>query len=137
MSIRDDLIAALPGVTSSVVNEFGVLCAARRGHETGDQPDNSEALEYLALPDQSAPFPVVLVNMSDRQRREAFGLESKARVLGLAALSRGLRTGDLLRPATGAFCRRVFEVANADAIDEGGLMQVGLVERTSVPEGAF
>jgi len=134
VSIRDDLVAALPPVTTELIAEFGVSVAAYRPEAKEDQDDNSTSVEWRRVPGQRGNFPVIVYGLTDRQRREVYGLESRARVGGVAPTARGLTTGDILKVLEGSFCPRTLEVVSAESIDEGGVVILGLVETLVCPE---
>lgn len=130
MTIRDELLAALPPVTRSLLDELGAPCALRRPEEDPTPAaDNSATVEWMPL----RPFEsrVVLQALPERQRRELWGTESRARLLGVADLAIGLATGDILRPLDGSYAGQAFEIVERTPIDEGGVAMLGL---TAIPD---
>jgi hypothetical protein len=125
-------LAAIQKATSRLVpklmQKFGVPCDVRRPESLEDQADNSTSVYWARLPRSIGIEQVIVSPITEAARRKEWGTESRARVLGVAALSLGLQTGDILRPRTGAYAGVPLEVVERAPSDAGSLVTLGLTQ---------
>lgn len=130
-------LAGIQRATSRLVpklmKQFGIPCDLRRPEVLDDQPDNSTSVRWVRLP-RSIGFEQVIVSpISEAARRKEWGVESRARVLGVASLELGVKTGDIVRPRNGTYAGVALEVVERAPSDAGSLVTLGLTE---VPDRA-
>lgn len=124
-------LAAIQKATSRLVprlmKQFGTPCDVRRPEALDDQADNSTSVYWARLPRSIGVEQVIVSPISEAARRREWGVESRARVLGIASLSLGIATGDIVRPRHGAYAGVPLEVVERNPSDAGSLVTLGLV----------
>ena len=127
MSTLTELRAALGPVTAAVVDDFGTTCRLKRRDDPTYAADGSERANWYTPNGTTLGVPVYLYNAGEDKRQREWGSEIRVAVDGLAKRN-PIREGDRLKPKSGEYQDRVFEVQGRHPDDVGGIALLALVE---------
>lgn len=113
---------------AKLVRQFGDTCHVRRPRDLADQPDNSVSITWEQVPGLHDGVAVVLGFLSEDQRRRIWGERIEATMTGTTAMAHGLVAGDVLRPVTGSFRHRAFQVTATRPNDYAEVVDLYLLE---------